>query len=248
MVIVYFSGTGNSAYLAKLFARQMECECYSIEEAIDFEAVFQNQDIIAICYPIYGSCVPKIMRDFAAKHRSLLEQKKLIIFCSQMMFSGDGAKAFARLVPQSHVIYAEHFNMPNNISNFSLFPITEKERVRKKAKADAKMQRVCSNIKNGKVFLRGWSLGSQWLGYVQNKFWPDVERKQASSFCADESCTGCGLCVKKCPAQNLVLQEKRPVQLNQCMLCYRCVNLCPQKAATVMLPAKVKTQYKGVEG
>ena len=89
MVIVYFSGTGNSAYLAKLFARQMECECYSIEEAIDFEAVFQKQDIIAICYPIYGSCVPKIMRDFAAKHRSLLEQKKLIIFCSQMMFSGD---------------------------------------------------------------------------------------------------------------------------------------------------------------
>lgn len=35
-----------------------------------------------------------------------------------MLFSGDGAKAFARLIPNcdGRVRYAEHFKMPNNLS------------------------------------------------------------------------------------------------------------------------------------
>lgn len=248
MVIVYFSGTGNSEYIARSFAAQMDCACYSIEEPVDFTAVLKEQQTVAVCYPIYGSCVPALMRDFARRHAALLAEKRLIVFCTQMMFSGDGAKAFTRLLPSCKVIYAEHFNMPNNISNFALFPVTEKERLRKKAKADAKMARVCRDIKNGVVFLRGWSRASQLLGYLQNTFWPGVERKKASSFRAGDSCNGCGLCAKKCPASNLVQQEprKKPIQQNCCILCYRCVNLCPQKAATVLLHAPVKTQYKGI--
>lgn len=249
MMMLYFSGTGNSAYVAKGFSRRMGADCHSIEEDIDFASLLGAHDTVAVCYPIYGSCVPRIMRDFMEKYHAILAEKKLIILCTQMMFSGDGARAFARLLPgcDGNVLYAEHFNMPNNISNFWLFPVWEGERRRKQAAAERKLDRICRDIQGGIVRRRGWSWFSALLGKLQNTYWPAIEEKQAGSFKADGDCNRCGLCVRRCPVQNLKLSETGVMQKNSCILCYRCVNLCPQKAATVMLHIKPKRQYKGIK-
>lgn len=249
MTILYFSGTGNSAYIAKGFARRMGADCHSIEEDVDFAALLDAHDTVAVCYPIYGSCVPRIMREFAVKHSTILGEKKLIILCTQMMFSGDGARAFARLLPgcDENVIYAEHFNMPNNISNFWLFPIGEGERKRKQHAADRRLECICHNIQGGIVRRRGWGGFSTLLGKLQNSGWPAIEEKRNGSFIADGDCNLCGLCVRHCPMGNLELTEAGVTQKSNCILCYRCVNLCPQKAATVLLHTKPKQQYKGIE-
>ena len=248
MITLYFSGTGNSEYIAKCFSGRMGASCHSIEDDVDFVALLDTHDTVAVCYPIYGSCVPRIMRDFAARHSTALMEKNLIIFCTQMMFSGDGARAFARLLPgcDSRVIYAEHFNMPNNISNFWLFPVREGERTRKKKAADRKLDRVCQDIRNGIAKRRGWSGFSALLGKLQNTYWLGIEQKKAGSFVADSDCNRCGLCVRRCPVNNLKVTPEGIAQKSQCILCYRCVNLCPQKAANVMLCVKVKRQYKGL--
>ena len=249
MIVLYFSGTGNSEYIAKGFARRMGADCHSIEEDADFAALLSAHDTVAVCYPIYASCVPRILRDFAASYRAVLADKKLIILCTQMMFSGDGARAFARLLPgcDCSVLYAEHFNMPNNICNFWLFPIREGERRRKQRTADRKLERVCREIRHGVVRRRGWSRFSALLGQLQNSSWPTVEEQKKGSFLADGDCSRCGLCVSRCPVQNLALGEDGVIQKNNCILCYRCVNLCPQRAATVMLHTKPKRQYKGMK-
>lgn len=77
MIIVYFSGTGNSKYLAEQFAKRMNINAYSIEQNLDFETIFSHEDTIAFCYPIYGSCVPRIMREFVSKYKFYLNEKKL---------------------------------------------------------------------------------------------------------------------------------------------------------------------------
>lgn len=75
MVIVYFSGTGNSKYIAEKFADRMQIEAHSIEENIDFGQIFDKVDTIAVCYPIYSSCVPLIMREFVKRIYSFLKGK-----------------------------------------------------------------------------------------------------------------------------------------------------------------------------
>ncbi len=252
MVTVYFSGTGNSKYISQRFSALMGIECHSIEEEIDFRQLLRNTDVIVFCYPIYGSSVPRIMREFVSQYQNIIKKKKLIIFCTQMVFSGDGAKAFTRLFPGSErkmkrqVIYAEHFQMPNNICNFFLFPIRERERIRKKKAADKKVELVCHNIQNGITKKRGWNICSTALGKLQNTSFPKIESKGRSSFSADKDCILCGLCVKNCPMHNLQLGKKRVIQKNNCILCYRCVNICPKKAATVFIKSKPKRQYKGI--
>ncbi len=67
MLTLYFSGTGNTKYIAEKFAENMQADCHSIEEEIDFASLISAADTIAICYPIYGSCVPEIKRLLATQ-------------------------------------------------------------------------------------------------------------------------------------------------------------------------------------
>ena len=133
MLMLYFSGTGNSKYIANLFSKKVNAKCYSIEENIDFKKEIKRHNTIAFCYPIYASNVPRIMREFVSKYVEELKDKKLIIFCTQLFFSGDGARVFTDLLPKGYgeVIYAEHFNMPNNICNIKIFPIKNGEETKK---------------------------------------------------------------------------------------------------------------------
>ena len=97
-------------------------------EALDFSALLSATDTVAFVYPIYASRVPRIMWEFIAAHRAQLHGKKLVILCTQMGFSGDGARCFTDLLDKGsyQVLYAEHIMMPT-ISTISSFFPTKRE-------------------------------------------------------------------------------------------------------------------------
>jgi Pyruvate/2-oxoacid:ferredoxin oxidoreductase delta subunit len=260
MLCLYFSGTGNTKYLAELFSRKMDAACFSIETNADFSAEIKRHDTIVICYPIYGSRVPFIMRDFVTKHMADFKDKKLIIFVTQLIFSGDGARVLCDLFPANHVevIYAEHFFMTNNVCNFAILPQTSDEKIKKQmVKVDNKLNKVCENIKAGKVVLRGFSVFSKILGKAQGIPWQGdsrnlsaakgtMEYRAKSSVKIDAACTACNICVECCPMKNFENVNGVITPKDNCMVCYRCINLCPQKAITVFFHKKPTWQYKGI--
>jgi ferredoxin len=249
MLMMYFSGTGNSKYIAEAFSRRMGARCHSIEEQAPFSQMICEEETVAFCYPIYGSRVPKIMRDFAIKHEEPLKSKKTIIFCTQMYFSGDGARAFTDIFPKGHlrVIYAEHFLMPNNVCNVFLTPLPSEKTINKYlVNADRKMQTVCDDITNGIVRKRGFNPVSRALGLIQGIPYPALEKIAMDRVWVDKSCNGCNLCVTACPVNNFENKDGTIVTKKSCIMCYRCINICPQKAISVYLKIKVKKQYKGL--
>ena len=250
MLMLYFSGTGNSKYVAELFASEMNCSCHSIEEFITFDTLIAESDTIAFCYPVYMSRVPRIMREFVSRHLNLFKGKKIIIFCTQLLLSGDGARAFAVMFPKNHVdmSYAEHFFMPNNVNNVSFLPIPSEKMIQKCMDcAKQKMAIVCGNIKAGKVKKRGFNVLSRALGLLQGVFMSKTEQLANNSVRFDADCTTCGLCVNICPTKNLALAEGGIKHNHNCTMCYRCINRCPQKAIAVVFRGKVKKQYRGIK-
>jgi len=248
MLTLYFSGTGNTKFIAELFSAKMNAACHSIEETLDFTALIAEYEIIALCYPIYGSRVPRLMREFTASVRHALTGKKLIIFCTQWMFSGDGARAFTDLFESPPtVIYAEHFNMPNNVCNVPLLPVSDaKGQAKYRRRAERKMTDVCNNIRNGVVKRRGFNIISRSLGLMQGVPFPKMEAKAANDVRIGADCIGCGVCVSLCPTANLTLTDGKIGQNGNCTLCYRCVNKCPKMAITVFTHGKVRRQYGGM--
>ena len=262
MLTVYFSGTGNTRYVAELFSQKMNARCFSIEENIDFSAEIKAHEAVAFCYPIYNSRVPRIMRIFAREHMASLIGKKVIILVTQQKFSGDGARVFTDLFTGSsiEVIYAEHFHLQQNMGNLPLWSALFKPGIKANQryiqKTDAKMNTVCNNIKNGIVEKRGFSKISKLLGYIQGKPWQKdtnaiaptrLEKKLTEGVRVHEDCTACNLCVGICPMKNLVNNDGKIEHLSNCTLCYRCTNRCPQKAITVYIHRKPKWQYAGMD-
>ncbi|MCL2287513.1 MAG: EFR1 family ferrodoxin [Firmicutes bacterium] len=262
MLTLYFSATGNTEYIARVFSREMGAACLSIEADHNFTAEIKAHGTVAFCYPIYGSRVPRNMREFAAKHMSDLNGKKIIIFVTQMLFSGDGARVFTDMFWDGFidVIYAEHFILPNNVCNIPIFrKRSNKSIIRSAKKAEAKMIRVCNDIKSGVVKKRGFSRFSQFLGNLQGKAWQGdsreveprkltVEHKAKSGVKIHKNCTACNLCMKICPVKNLANDHGKIIHQGNCIVCYRCVNRCPQRAITVtMLHLRPKWQYKGID-
>jgi len=248
MLMLYFSATGNSKYIAELFSQNMGATCHSIEEKIDFAQLIVAEDIIAFCYPIYGSREPRLLREFAALHMPSLKHKKLILFCTQMYFSGDGARAFTDNFPPGsvRVLYAEHFLMPNNVCNLCITPLAgEKTTKWYLANAQKKMKTVCEDIKHGRIKKRGFNPISRALGLIQGFFLPGIEKRGKSKVWIDKDCNLCGLCVSICPMDNFTYENSKIETKGNCMICYRCINRCPQKAISVFLRGKVKKQYAG---
>ena len=249
MIMLYFSGTGNSKYITELFCHRMNAKCHSIEDKIDFDKLITTEEIIGFCYPVYGSRVPRIMREFVKRHMESLKGKKIIIFCTQMYFSGDGARAFTDIFPRGFVeiIYAEHFLMPNNVCNLFITPLPSEKSIKKYIrKAERKMQIVCDEIKNGVVKKRGFNFLSRALGLIQGVFYPALEKIGISRVWVGDACTQCNLCVSICPMNNFENKNGKVISKQNCTMCYRCINKCPQKAISVYLKGKVKKQYKGL--
>jgi len=252
MVMFYFSGTGNSKYIAELFCQNINAVCHSIEESeegVDFEKLIAAEEIIGFCYPVYASRVPRTMREFVVKHIASLKGKKLIIFCTQVLFSGDGARAFAGIFPRNFikVIYAEHFRMPNNVCNFFLTPLESERKVKRYVtKAEHKMRLVCGDIEGGIVKKRGFNIVSRILGLPQGACISILEKKGRDSVKINGNCAQCGLCVSVCPMSNFEYANGAISPKGNCAICYRCINKCPQKAISVFIRGKVKRQYRGV--
>jgi ferredoxin/flavodoxin len=249
ILTLYFSGTGNSKFIAELFAAQMGGEALSIEEKADFSGLIQNADTVAFVYPIYGSRIPRIMREFVKAHLGELDGKKLVILCTQLMFSGDGARCFMDLLPNAsaEVLYAGHYNMPNNVNNFWLLHRTSDKAVRRLVrKARQKTARICADIKNGKVRKHGFNSLSRLMGLLQGMWMPALEQGMMRSVRIGGNCTGCGLCVKRCPMHNLTLLDGKAEAGGNCTSCYRCINLCPERAIAIYFNGRVKWQYRGI--
>ena len=181
---------------------------------------------------------------------------------TQQLFSGDGARVFTDLFDDGaiDVIYAEHFNMQQNMGNIpvwvALFAPGEKSDKKYKRNTDKKMHTVCANINAGVIKKRGFFTVAKWLGFIQGKPWQAdtgdisakrLEQKIAHGLQIHNDCTACNLCTKICPMQNLENRGGKIQHLNNCTICYRCLNRCPQKAITVYIHLKPKWQYNGME-
>lgn len=72
MIVLYFSGTGNTKYAAKFFAKGMGCDCISIEAQVDFKALLNKHHPLFFFNLAYGSDVPMIMRQFVNQYLKVL--------------------------------------------------------------------------------------------------------------------------------------------------------------------------------
>ena len=240
-VVFYFSGTGNTWWVADRIIRQLDASNINAT-AVSMDTLspkkadwwIKSADLVLFGWPVYTSYLPQPVNRFIDALPVLEKPKHVHVFCTQMMYSGDGAwMAHKRLKEKGLLVdTAEHFTMPSNMSmNHSFFGTPPQKAVKKILNAaEAQVQNYVKRLLEGRQRIKGrygWLLGS-----VQRVPFRPFQRNAARKMGVDTvRCTGCGLCEKLCPVGNISLSQV-PVFFDRCAMCLRCYAFCPVSAVT----------------
>ena len=118
--------------------------------------------------------------------------------------------------------------MPENyIAMFNAPTAEEAEEIVRAAGPD--IAKVVLAIKHREKLLSKSGLGVSFeSGLVNDIIYAAFVR--ANAFRADQTCTGCGKCVKVCPLNNITMKDKKPVWGKHCTHCMACICYCPAEA------------------
>lgn len=231
-MILYFTGTGNSRYIAEKLADRLQEELLSVNDRLranDTSPVHTGPNVILVT-PTYAWRIPRIVRDWLLKTE--LTGAKQIWF---VMDCGDGignaGKYNRNLCSQKAVSYmgTAKLVMPENY--IALFTAPGKEKAQELVqRAEPAIAKLISLIQEGRVFPEeAYTLrGALESGPVNPLFYALIVK--AKPFWVKSDCIGCGSCVKLCPLNNIRLQNGRPIWGSRCTHCMACISDCPVEA------------------
>ena len=226
-MILYFSATGNSEYVAKRIANRIGDECLNLFERLRAEdhSPLESETPWVIVCPTYAWKIPQIVQDWLRETELLGEKRIYFVLTCGTSIAGAGMYA-KELAGTKRMEYkgTAAVKMPENY--IAMFATPDEETALEIIdRSEDKIDAIADNIKNGAWLeeLSGGKLQSMIMNRAFDRF-VISDRK----FLTTDKCTGCGQCVKVCPTENIYLddKERHPVWSGRCIHCMACINRC----------------------
>ena len=242
-MIFYFSGTGNSQWVAEEIAAALNDKTVFIPFAKK-EYRLNDGEKIGFVFPTYAWSAPDCVWDFIGSVRLTNVQNNYVYFVSTC-HSACGAidAAMKKALEQKGFLCRAGFSvrMPNN---YLSAPFVRTDNDKKRAKllenAREKIPEIVDAVnKNADVFDLTRGFAANFLSRFHDRF---MKNMTVSAFYATDDCTRCWTCETACPMENITLKDK-PVWGDNCQKCMACLNRCPQGAIQYGRFTKGKKRY-----
>ena len=251
-MIIYFSGTGNSRYVAEFFADKLGDEAVNagpyIKEGRRGE--FTSEKPYIFVAPTYCWQLPHIFRDFLfassfAKEGEEAQKAYFVMTCGSDI--GCAAKHNAPIAAKLGLTDMGTLEvvMPENY--VAMFPVPGAE------ESAAIVKNATSTIEGGiRIVQRGSKfpvahsgpLNSFKSGPLNPMFYAVAVK--AKPFYTTDACVSCGKCVEECVLNNIKLgADGKPVWGDKCTHCMACICGCPAEAIEYGKKSQGKPRYKG---
>ena len=230
-MIFYFTGTGNSKYIAEKIASGTAEQIYNITDCVQngqyaFQAV--GDEAIGFVVPVYYLGIPIIVVEFLKKLK--IEAKQGAYSFAVLNCGGSAANAESVLQRAFRVkaVFAIE-----TVSNYvPLYKMENDGSIKERLnQGDKDIAKIIEHIgKKDAVRLnpfRGkFPRLSSFAGYSIFK-----HGRKTKKFTVNQSCISCGLCEKICPRKAISIQNGKPVwTIPQCEICLGCLHRCPARA------------------
>lgn len=248
-MLFYFSGTGNSLYVAKKLQNAIGGELIDIASAVQegrYDHRPSENESIGFVFPVYFFGVPTIVKDLI--NRLSLEQDEknhtfLVMTCGATTGNADGM--FSELMKRRnyHVDSVSSVILPNNYVLFYEMESAD-EQARMFSNADIEIAAIISRIKerqNG-----DFNRNSGALPGISTAISYSLYRhgRRTVKFYATDACIGCGQCERMCPSRTIKMVSGRPEWVQKrCVRCLACINRCPQRAIQYGKATEVRGRY-----
>jgi len=261
ILILYFSGTGNTEFVAQYIKKHLSCDMFEIElfplELFKSENI-SKYDTLIFGFPVYAFDIPVFIQEYL-EDIPITKTKYVFIFCTKALSSGIALKHTIEIfnnlgynplgyadvkMPGSDglAFLRKDSTMARKVTNRDFSKIEGVDdlvsRIKEvtNASEDSDVKRFYLEI-DSNIFFRLCS------GIMKNIF-PVMEKWIKRKFWADKNCVKCKKCETICPAKNIKVNEKVYFG-NNCYLCMRCVHQCPKEAIQIGRKTIGKFRWKG---
>lgn len=248
-MIFYFSGCGNSRYVAETLAKGLNDTLVFIPEAArenHYEYALAEGESLGFVFPIYAWGPPHLVLDFVRQLQLTGKAEYVYFSCTCGDECGYTEKIFRKALQEKGLTLSTCFStkMPETYIGMPGFKLDSEEKAKKKL-ADTKetLTRNIPRLANKECFSEMTIGRFAWLkSRVIN---PNFGRFAAddSKYRTTDACIHCGQCVKVCPLQNITLEDSRPVWHGHCTICMSCYHHCPVNAIQYGKATEGKGQY-----
>ncbi len=218
--ILYFSGTGNSLYIAKKIKEEIGGDVMYIP---NYKGTGSEFDKIILVTPIYSFGMPKHVYELLPR----LDKLKQLVVVQNFGGMSGGADYFmyeycTKIGLNLQSIYL--LQMPENFTTTFTVPVPYIKVVLKNA--EKRLSKIVQDIKNDSYVLPSRKKTKEAVFLKNLNNW----NKIGQSFSVSGDCTKCEKCVGVCPVQNIKLVKDSIVFGSKCVACLGCYHRCPQKA------------------
>lgn len=242
-MIFYFSGTGNTRWLARTLSEALNERVIDITDVMDDDTTYRlsANERLGFCFPVHGWRPPFLMRQFI--RRLKIENATDNYVYAFATCGDDVGRTFEYLQDDLAAIGLRAESVFSIVMPESyLFPfydaIDKPERAQqKKLAGEATLHELLPTIRDR---VRG-------IRHVNESHWPRTNSWFLGAFflhqwvtdkhfrVADDRCQRCGLCAKACPVGNIRCERNdQPQWLHngRCTTCFSCYHHCPAHAIT----------------
>ena len=225
-MIFYFSGTGNSEYVAKCMSDSGKINISDAVKNDEYAYDIAEGESVGFAMPVYYSGIPKTVLDFVRKLR--FNGNTDYMYC--ILTHGGGPGGAGTMLVKALKSRGYELNACFDVrmaSNYIMFGDLKDDEVITEAirKSKPVIQDIKTKVDNRECILPRWSaidgiLTASMKGLCDKYM-------SVKNFHADDGCTGCGMCVNNCPSSLIKMVDGRPVwNENKCVRCMACLK-CP---------------------
>lgn len=246
-MILYFSGTGNSQFVAHQIAKVTGDEIISMNQLLkenNFSMLSSAEYPFVFVVPTYAWRIPHVVETFIQKTSFTgTSEVYFVLTCggetSNAIHYVENLCAKKKFTLKG---FAEVLMPDNYIIMFPSLEMTKAEEIVQNSFPTVKT--IASDIAQGKSF-RPCSK-PEFLGKLESKMVNPLFYSllvKPKGFYATDACISCKKCAQVCPLNNISFSSARPTWGKTCTHCMACICSCPTQAIEFKNKTKDKTRY-----